>query len=177
MILDRLRPKTSAAALATRRLYDGAVAQARARPLYASMGLADTPEGRFEALTLHVLLLLDRLKREGREGALAGQRLFDAYVGDLDGALREMGVGDLAVGGKMKKLGAAFYGRATALEAAFGRLPDRALLGEAIGRTMLEERIGADAAPLASYVCECRAHLSGQSAGDLLAGVASWPAP
>ena len=116
MILDRLRPKTSAAALATRRLYDGAVAQARARPLYASMGLADTPEGRFEALTLHVLLLLDRLKREGREGALAGQRL-------------------------------------------------------------LEERIGADAAPLASYVCECRAHLSGQSAGDLLAGVASWPAP
>jgi cytochrome b pre-mRNA-processing protein 3 len=174
MILDRLLPK-SPAALAARRLYDGAVVQARARPLYASMGVADTPEGRFEALTLHVLLLLDRLKGEGREGDLAGQRLFDAYIGDLDGALREMGVGDLAVGGKMKKLAAAFYGRAAALEAAFDRLPDRAPLGEAIGRTLLEERIGADAAPLAAYVCECRSHLSGQSAGDLLAGLVSWP--
>ena len=177
MILDRLRPKSSAAALAVRRLYDRAVVQARARPLYASMGVADTPEGRFEALTLHVLLLLDRLKGEGREGALAGQRLFDAYIGDLDGALREMGVGDLGVGGKMKRLGAAFYGRAAALEAAFDRLPDEAPLREAIGRTLLEERIGADAAPLASYVCECRSHLSGQSTDDLLAGVASWPSP
>jgi cytochrome b pre-mRNA-processing protein 3 len=177
MILDRLRPKSSPAALAVRRLYDGAVVQARARPLYASMGVADTPEGRFESLTLHVLLLLDRLKRQGREGALAGQRLFDAYIGDLDGALREMGVGDLAVGGKMKKLGAAFYGRAAALEAAFDRLPDQAPLREAISRTLLEERRGADPGPLASYVCECREHLSAQPAGDLVAGVASWPAP
>lgn len=177
MILERLLPTTSAGTLAARRLHAGAVAQARARPLYASMGIADTPEGRFEALTLHVLLLLDRLRGEGREGALAGQRLFDAYIGDLDGALREMGVGDLAVGGKMKKLGRAFYGRAAALAAAFDRLPDETPLREAIGRTLLEERPGADPAPLASYVCGCREHLRGQPARDLLAGVASWPAP
>ena len=48
--------------------------------------------------------------------AETAQALFDAYVSALDHTLREMGVGDLTVPKKMRKLGEAFYGRAKAYE-------------------------------------------------------------
>ena len=67
MILDRLlKPRPAKAAGA--KLYAGAVAQARSAPFYAVMGVRDSLEGRFELFTLHVVLLLERLKAllEGR---------------------------------------------------------------------------------------------------------------
>src|SRR5689334_16549162 len=85
-------------------LYQSAVAQARSPELYARLGVPDTVEGRFEAYSLHVILLIDRLYREGEQAAETSQALFDAFTTSLDSALREMGVGDLSVGKKMRKL-------------------------------------------------------------------------
>ena len=82
---------------------------------YRILGAPDTVDGRFELLTLHIVLLLERLK----EQPAVRQDLFDTYVSDLDGALREMGVGDLSMGRSMKQLGQVFYGRAAAFGAAF----------------------------------------------------------
>ena len=113
------------AVLAGRRLYDCAAAQARSPAFYAVMGAPDTVEGRFELYSLHVALLLRRLKGQGPQAAETAQGLFDAYVQALDDALREMGVGDLSVGKKMRKLGEAFYGRVKAYDEAFSALPDR----------------------------------------------------
>src|SRR5678815_3207519 len=90
-------------------LYASTVAQARTPALYAELGAPDTREGRFEIYSLHVYLLLERLKDQGPQAADTGQALFDAYVSALDNALREMGVGDLSVGKRMRKLGEAFY--------------------------------------------------------------------
>ncbi|HEY5071920.1 MAG TPA: ubiquinol-cytochrome C chaperone family protein [Caulobacteraceae bacterium] len=177
MILDRLRAGPKAVRSIAGTLYDGAVAQARAPILYGSMGVADTPEGRFEALTLHVILLIDRLNAGGRDCASTGQAVFDIYIRQLDGALREMGVGDLAVGRKMRKLGQAFYGRARAFSDAFSLLPDQALLREVIGRTLLEERLEADPLLLADYVLRCREFMSAYLLDDLLAGSLQWPRP
>ncbi len=53
----------------------------------------------------------------------------------LDHALREMGVGDLSVGKKMRKLGEAFYGRVKNYDEAFEALPDASPLAAIIGRT------------------------------------------
>jgi cytochrome b pre-mRNA-processing protein 3 len=149
---------------AAERLHAAAAAQARAEALYVRMEAPDTVEGRFELLTLHVILLIDRL-REGPAQALAvRQTLFDVYVSNLDGALREMGVGDLAVGKRMRKLGEAFYGRARACEAAFTALPDTRPLEEMLGRTVFAGAADAKPAPLADYLRRCRAALA---AGDL----------
>ena len=52
--------------------------------------------------------------------------MFDVYVRDLDGALREMGVGDLAVGKQMRKLARPSMAGAKAYEDAFAALPDAA---------------------------------------------------
>ena len=58
---------------------------------------------------------------EGEPAAEVSQALFDTYVKALDHALREMGVGDLSVGKKMRKLGEAFYGRVQVLRGGLRR--------------------------------------------------------
>ena len=165
------------AALAGQRLYASAAAQARSPAFYAVMGAPDTAEGRFELYTLHVALLLRRLKGQGSQAAETAQGVFDAYVKSLDHALREMGVGDLSVGKKMRKLGEAFYGRVKNYDEAFGALPEAAPLAAIIGRTVLMGETGADASPFVDYATAAMALLEGQRLDSLLQGDASWPTP
>ena len=157
--------------LAGRRLYAAAVAQARQPGFYAQLGAPDTPEGRFELYTLHVVVLLHRLKRHGPRATETAQALFDAYVRGLDDGLREMGVGDLSVGRKMRKLGEAFYGRAKITDQALEALPDEAPLSALIGRTLP----GADAAAFAGYAGRARDCLASQTLEPLLEGEVHWP--
>jgi cytochrome b pre-mRNA-processing protein 3 len=164
---------------AGRRLYDAAAAQARAPAFYAVMGAPDTVEGRFELYTLHVAMILRRLKGQGTQAAETAQALFDAYVKSLDGALREMGVGDLSVGKKMRKLGEAFYGRVKHYDDAFTSLPDQAPLEAMIARTVLmqkapEDKVGG-AAAFAGYAVTAMQTLERQPLDTLLQGDAQWP--
>ncbi|WP_426000211.1 ubiquinol-cytochrome C chaperone family protein [Caulobacter sp. DWR1-3-2b1] len=176
MILDRLlKPRPAKAAGA--KLYASAVAQARSAPLYSRMGVCDSLEGRFELFTLHVVLLLERLKGQGDLAAETSQATFDAYVRGLDDAFREIGVSDTAVGKKMKKLAGAFYGRLKAFDEAAASLPDRTALFEMIGRTVLEERGEGDVEALTAYVVVARESLASQSLDALLQGEARWPNP
>src|ERR1700761_3916367 len=163
------------AILSGRRLYAAAVAQARQPGLYEPLGAPDTPEGRFELYTLHVVLILRRLKRQGPQAAETAQGLFDAYLRGLDDGLREMGVGDLSVGKKMRKLGEAFYGRAKAYDAAFAALPDPEPLAAIIGRTVLMAEAGAETRPLTDYAADAMARLQAAPLDTLLQGEASWP--
>lgn len=165
------------AALAGRRLYDSAAAQARSPVFYLAMGAPDTVEGRFELYTLHVALALRRLKGQGPQAAETAQGLFDAYVKSLDHALREMGVGDLSVGKKMRKLGEAFYGRLKNYDEAFAALPDTAPLAAIIGRTVLMGDPGAKTGPFVEYARAAMAALEAQALDTLMQGEASWPTP
>jgi cytochrome b pre-mRNA-processing protein 3 len=137
------------------------------------MGASDTIEGRFELLTLHVILLVEALRNRGEELRGSSQAMFDAYVSDLDGALREMGVGDLTVGKRMRALGGAFYGRAAAYREAFSALPDVRALEGLVGRTIMPD--GADPGLLAVYVTQCRDILAACETPELLNAGPSWP--
>jgi cytochrome b pre-mRNA-processing protein 3 len=175
MFLQRwLRP--GPARTAGERLYAATVTQARAPALYAELGAPDTPDGRFEVYTLHVLLVLGRLKGEGARTAHASQALFDAYLGGLDHGLRELAVGDLSVGKTMRKLGEAFYGRGQALSRALDA-PDRGELEGLLRRTVLSADAAADIAPLAAYVLRAKAALDTMATERLLDGEIDWPAP
>jgi cytochrome b pre-mRNA-processing protein 3 len=176
MFLDRIL-KPGPGRRAGERLYVATVAQARQPALYEAMGAPDTPDGRFEIYTLHVLLVVERLRTLGGGGKAVSQALFDAYLGGLDNGLRELAVGDLSVAKTMRRLGEAFYGRGKALDEALSRLPDRAELEALLGRTVLAGRADADAAPLTSYVLAQRAALAETSPERLLAGEADWRAP
>jgi cytochrome b pre-mRNA-processing protein 3 len=165
------------AVLAGQRLYASAAAQARAPTFYAAMGAPDTVEGRFELYTLHVALVLRRMKGQGAQAAETAQGCFDAYVKSLDHALRDMGVGDLSVGKKMRKLGEAFYGRVKNYDEAFGALPDKAPLAAMIGRTVLMGQTDADPSRFVGYATAAMAALEAQPLDTLLQGEVSWPTP
>ena len=171
MFLDRFfRPRVTLAM--GQKLYAGVVTQARTPALYELYGVPDTVEGRFELYTAHVFLLLDRLRGQGSRASETSQALFDTYLGALDDALREMGVGDLSVGKKVRQAWEAFHGRALAYETALDSTDDVALT-EALARNVwrgAEPGAGDAPARLAAVARAQAAHLAGQPIGALLGG-------
>lgn len=102
-------------------LFAACVEQTRRPEFYAALGVPDTLDGRFDLLTLHVGLVLMRLRQDGN-GPLA-EELVDAVMRDMDGSLRETGVSDLAVPRRMRSIQRAFYGRLLRYEAALAPDP------------------------------------------------------
>ncbi len=119
-------------------VYGDIVAAARLPRIYRVMGVPDTVMGRFDALALHLVLVLRRLRALPAPAESLAQELVDRFFADLDAALREIGIGDVSVPKKIKKLGQAFYGRAEAYETALA--PDAAAdaLGQALARNLLD---------------------------------------
>ena len=120
----------------THALYDIVVGQARQPALFRDFGVPDTLDGRFEMVVLHALLTMRRLRACGEDGQAQAQKLFDIMFADFDRALREIGVGDLSVGRRIKKMAQAFYGRAAALDSALEDVDDNESLRETIVRNV-----------------------------------------
>lgn len=105
------------------RLYVTAVEAARTPALFTAGGVADTLDGRFDMIALHLSMVMDVLDRA--PGERSGEvreletRLMEVHFSDMDQALREMGVGDLGVGKRVKAMARAFMGRKQAYGAAF----------------------------------------------------------
>ncbi|WAC26459.1 ubiquinol-cytochrome C chaperone family protein [Ancylobacter sp. SL191] len=133
------------------RLYGAIVAQSREPVFYTEYGVPDSIAGRFEMILLHSFLLFHRLKGESEERRALGQRVFDAFCIDMDANLREMGVGDLTVPKKMKKVAEAFYGRVAAYDGALGEAGAGAL-DEAVLRNVYQS--DADFAPQAARLAD-----------------------
>lgn len=112
------------------KLYEQVVQAARGPEFFGSGRVPDTVDGRFEVLVLHVFLVTRRLRMANPEGR-PDQLVFDAFIQDMDGAVRELGVGDTLVGKRVKRMAQAFYGRSAryleALEAASGEELQQAL--------------------------------------------------
>ncbi len=120
------------------RVYAEIVAAARRPALYAVGGVPDTVMGRFESLVLHMSLALRRLKELPPPADSLSQELVDRFFADLDSALREIGVGDVSVPKKVKKLGQAFYGRLAAYDAALADDAGAEELEAALARNVLD---------------------------------------
>jgi len=135
-------------------------AAARVPALYTALGVPDTVEGRFECLSLHVILVLRRLHRLPAPADEVAQDLVNAVFLQLDSSLRESGIGDFGVPKRMKKLGAAFYGRAAGYDAALDA-GDADALATVLARNVLGHDGAEGAAGLARYVAASDRALSG----------------
>jgi cytochrome b pre-mRNA-processing protein 3 len=155
-------------------LYGMIVAQARLPCFYRDYAVADTVNGRFDLLVLHLAMVLDRLAQEPALQGL-GQGVFDRFCRDMDHNLREMGVGDLKVPKEMRRIAEAFYGRSQAYRAAWGASDDVVLV-EALRRNIYGGAAGA-APRLAGYVREALRALAAQPTASLAAGELNFPEP
>jgi cytochrome b pre-mRNA-processing protein 3 len=165
-LLSRLlRPRSDDHA-EVRPLWHRVVAIAREPGWYRHGGVADTLEGRFDAVTLVLALVLLRMERDP---AMAGPsaRLTELFVSDMDSQLRESGVGDLVVGKKIGRLMSVLGGRLGAYRE--GLAADDVTLQAAVARNVtLVDGAGPEAA--AKEMRFIAAQLDGLDAGALLAG-------
>jgi cytochrome b pre-mRNA-processing protein 3 len=152
MILRLFRRTPRDATIAS--LYGTIVAQARLPAFYQTYGVPDTVNGRLEMIILHVVLLLRRLEGEAVPLRALGQALFDEFCRDMDESMREMGVGDLAVPKKMRRIGEAFYGRQAAYRAALAASDERPLAAVLQRNVFAGASEGAAASRLAAYIRE-----------------------
>lgn len=165
---------------AAHRLYVNLAVQSRQPGFYLDFGVPDTLDGRFDLLALHLFLVLRRLSglQTSPEAKEVSQQLFDVMFGDMDQSLREMGVGDLSVGKKIRSMSEAFYGRVAAYEKGLQAEDDKVLLAALErnlfrGRTPEAEKLQ----NLANYVRSAAGALERQEEADLLRGELSFPPP
>ncbi len=135
-------------------LYRQLVDQARSPVFYTDYAIPDTINGRFEMILLHAYMLFRRLREEDEAAKDLGQAVFDRFFKDMDHSLREIGIGDLSVPKKIKKMAQAFYGRIEAYDTA--RKEGKEQLIEALGRNFFpeEESLPVELDALADYVIE-----------------------
>ncbi len=161
-----------------REAYRQIVVQARQPQFYARLGVPDTVTGRFDMITLHAFLVLERLRGERDEKtARFAQELCDELFLDMDHNLREMGVGDVAVGKKVRKMAEVFYGHVGAYKAAL-EAPSEAALQEALDRNIHDGKAPPEAlAEMAGYVRKALEVLRAQPVTQIRKGQLSFPPP
>ena len=150
-----------------RPLWHKVVELARDPDWYARGGVADTVPGRFDAITLVLALVMRRMDGQPELRAPSA-RLTELFVSDMDGQLRQSGVGDLAMAKRMGKLMSVLAGRMEALEQVLAQ-PDDAELVAVIERNVTLND-GADVAAIAARVRQLAARLAAIGNDDLLAG-------
>ena len=165
--LSRLLGREADPRDALRPLWYRVVEVSRLPEYYARCGVADTVEGRFE-MVVHVLALV--MLRMERSRALKRRTAFltELFVSDMDGQLRESGVGDIVVGKHMGKLMSALGGRLGALRDALAS-DDDAALAAALERNVVWTDDG-DPACLAARFRALHADLAARSDDQVLAG-------
>lgn len=159
-----------------RALYGSIVTQSRLPHFYARWGVPDTREGRFEMLALHLVLVLRRIAALTDDQGLQ-RALTERFVVDIDDALREMTVGDLAVPRHVKLAVAVLHDR----HRLYGRaleLPPPAL-ADAISARLgaLDGAGGLETERICAYLTEAVRTLDRLGEELLLAGHLAWPTP
>jgi cytochrome b pre-mRNA-processing protein 3 len=160
---------------AVRPLYGAIVAAARAPHWYREGGVPDTIDGRFEMIAALLSLTIERLDSfadRKREMAL----LAELFVEDMDGQLRQSGIGDVVVGKHIGRMMGALGGRFSAYRTAFEADGD-------LAATMIRNIYRGEAPPPAALAHSSaaltgfRTRIAQRGADALLAGELEGPEP
>lgn len=143
---------------------------ARRPAFYQHMDVPDTVLGRFEMLTIVLILYFRRTAASTRSGQEIAQEIIDVFFEDIDHSMRELGIGDMGVPKRVKKFAGMYYGRlsayATALDAG-----DSVALRAALRRNIHpDEAHAADMATLAAYMMTAEEALKAVSEETISSG-------
>ena len=153
------------------RLYQSILQASRQPNLYTEFEVNDHLDSRFDMLCLHISLLMERLRMLPEDvHKPLNQELFDRFFADMDFTLREMGVGDLGVGKRVRKMSEAFMGRLLAYTKSLER-NDKTELALVLARNIRRSHDSNDAdRRMADYVLESRDRLSAVGDNEMQAG-------
>lgn len=134
-IFARKDPREQASAA-----YERVVALGRDPFWYLDGGVEDSVDGRFEAVATALCMVLLRLENDDADPQVRqfSVHLAELFVDDMDGQLRQSGVGDLIVGKHIGKMMAALGGRLGAYRTAL-TTGDGPLLEEALRRNLYRD--------------------------------------
>lgn len=143
-------------------LYNAVVARGRAPHWYQAGGVPDTIDGRFDMIATVLAMVMLRLETDP-DAATLSARVAERFIDDMDGQLRQIGIGDLVVGKHLGKMMSLLGGRLGAYRDALaagdlapalarnlyrGEPVDPAALGY-VSEALLEFRAALDARSLA----------------------------
>ena len=176
MIFRLFRKKNHNRAIVDRQ-YAALTSAARIPFFYSDLDVPDTVMGRFEMLSIVMILFFRRTAKSEASGQELAQEIVDAFFQDIDHSIRELGIGDQGVPKRMKRLAGMFYGRletyAAALEAG-----DTEKLADALRRNIYPETADAPAMlGLAGWMIATEAALAGVSEDEISRGQAVLPLP
>ena len=148
-------------------------AAARAPALYGPGFIPDTVQGRFESLAVHAVVVLRRLRALPDPAPELAQDFVDRLFLEIEHALREIGISDLAVPKRMKDYAKGFYGRAKSYDDALASGDDAGLV-EALARNLGASHPDAPAR-LATYIKEADKRLAGLDLAAILSATDLFP--
>jgi cytochrome b pre-mRNA-processing protein 3 len=96
---------------AVRPLYAAIIAEARQPHWYRDGGVADTVDGRFEMVAAIMSAVAYRMEALGEEAEGPLVLTTECFIEDMEGQLREQGVGDVSVGKHVGTMMSALGGR------------------------------------------------------------------
>lgn len=144
-------------------LYAQCLSAVRLPWFYQTCALPDTMETRFDLLVLHLFLIIERnLSDPSIDGEDVNQALFDRVFIDMDQTLREMGIGDMGIPKRMRKMMTGFNGRMHSYRdavAAYDSNAETAALRAVIARNIYADD-SAETQALADYTLQQRARLA-----------------
>lgn len=125
-------------------LYRMIVKQTRSEWFYLNLKIDDSPFGRFEVMTIHLFIVLRRLKEEkSAQSAEIAQQISNIFVVDLDHSLRDLRISETKLAKQFNKFIQGFYGRLIAYDAGI-ETGDEAL-NEAIHKNLFAGKFEKDA--------------------------------
>lgn len=133
-------------------LWTSIVEIAREPRWYLDHSVPDTIDGRFDMVALVTSLVMIRLEKDGLIDETA--RLTERFVDDMDGSLRDIGIGDMVIGKHVGRMVGGLGGRLAGYREALED-SDNKLLEEALLRNVFRQQ--ADDTPVAEFAKNVRA--------------------
>ncbi|KQZ62926.1 ubiquinol-cytochrome C chaperone [Rhizobium sp. Root149] len=176
MIFNLFKKKNSNRAIVDRQ-YAILTSSARIPFFYSDLDVPDTVMGRFEMLSLVMILFFRRTSGSGQSGKELAQEIIDAFFQDIDHSIRELGVGDQSVPKRMKKFAGMFYGRVQSYGEAL-QAEDGAALAQALRRNIHPDMSEAPSMEgLAAWALRTEKRLAALSDDDIARGALQLPVP
>lgn len=148
-------------------LYRAVVDRGRAPHWYEAGRVPDTIDGRFDMIAAVLAIVLLRMEQES-EGIAPSTALAECFIEDMDGQLREIGIGDIVVGKHIGKMMGMLGGRLGAYREGLAAGSLRDALVRNVYRGMVPDE--AAVAHVERELLALRDRLAAEPLGTLLAG-------